>query len=94
METEQPCECLFSTRNGRPDVDCEVCDGSGYVRLDNRGPLCEGGRVLDLDKLEEDREAATIDKVDLFDFYNANWDKLVEEIRSLRAKLKPSPGKK
>lgn len=50
--------------------------------------------MLDLDKLEEDREAACIDKVDLFDFYNANWDKLVAEIQALRAKLKPPAGKK
>lgn len=40
--------------------------------------------MLDLDKLEEEREAATIDKVDLFDFYNKNWDKLVQEIKKLR----------
>jgi hypothetical protein len=40
--------------------------------------------MIDLDKLEQDREAACIDKSDLFDFYNTNWDKLVAEIRSLR----------
>lgn len=50
--------------------------------------------MLDLDKLEEDREAACIDKVDLFDFYNANWDKLVAEIQDLRKKLKGPQGKK
>ncbi len=44
--------------------------------------------MLDLEELEEQREEATIDKVDLFDFYNANWDRLVDEIRRLRSKVK------
>jgi hypothetical protein len=40
--------------------------------------------VIDLDQLEEDRDAACIDKVDLFDFYNKNWGRLVAEIKLLR----------
>jgi hypothetical protein len=42
---------------------------------------------LDLDRLEEEREEATIDKVDLFDFYSKYWDQLIEEIRRLREEL-------
>lgn len=40
---------------------------------------------VDLDELEESREFASDDKVDLFDFYHRNWDRLVAEIRRLRA---------
>jgi hypothetical protein len=41
---------------------------------------------LDLDQLEADLEAACVDKVDLFDFYNGNWNRLVSEIHDLRAR--------
>ena len=43
--------------------------------------------MIDLDELEREREEATIDKVDLFDFYNKNWDRLIEEIRELRTQI-------
>lgn len=41
--------------------------------------------MLDLDKLAEEKEKATIDKADLFDFYHKNWNSLVAEIRRLRS---------
>lgn len=44
--------------------------------------------MIDLKQLMEDYDEATIDKVDLFDFYNKNFHKLVEEIRMLRKELK------
>jgi hypothetical protein len=28
--TDEPCHCRFTTRNGRPNVDCETCDGTGF----------------------------------------------------------------
>lgn len=40
--------------------------------------------MLNLDELEVEREKATIDKADLFDFYNSFWDQLVGEIEDLR----------
>lgn len=40
--------------------------------------------TLNLRLLAKKREDASIDKVDLFDFYNKNWNKLIEEIESLR----------
>lgn len=40
--------------------------------------------MIDLKRLEEEREEATIDKVDLFDFYNKNFNRLIREIRALR----------
>lgn len=49
--------------------------------------------MLDLDALEKEREEACVDKADLFDFYNNNWDKLLLEIMALRKRLKPM-GKK
>jgi hypothetical protein len=42
---------------------------------------------IDLQKLEEEMEACTFDKVDLFDFYNKNWTKLTYEIIDLRKAL-------
>ncbi len=42
--------------------------------------------MIDLDDLDEKREAACIDKVDLFDFYNRHWSKLIAEIRQHRAR--------
>jgi hypothetical protein len=30
MEPE-PCHCRFTTRNGRPNVDCEDCEGGGFL---------------------------------------------------------------
>ena len=42
---------------------------------------------LDLDELEKQREEATVDKVDLFDFYNKNWSRLIDEIRDLQEKV-------
>jgi len=44
--------------------------------------------MIDLDKLEAEREAATIDKCDLFDFYHENWANLVAEVRRLTPKPK------
>ena len=43
--------------------------------------------MIDLNKLEAEREAATQDKADLFDFYHKNWDALVAEIEELRREL-------
>lgn len=40
--------------------------------------------MLDIDKLEAEREAATIDKADLFDFYHKHWDELVAELKRSR----------
>lgn len=37
--------------------------------------------MIDLKKLEAERERATRDKADLFDFYHENWDTLVEAYR-------------
>lgn len=42
--------------------------------------------MIDLKKLEAEREHATRDKADLFDFYHDNWDALVAEIERLRPK--------
>ena len=39
---------------------------------------------MNLRKLAAEREEATVDKADLFDFYNKNWNSLVEEIVALR----------
>jgi hypothetical protein len=41
---------------------------------------------MDLDKLEAEREKATIDKADLFDFYHDNWDAVISELRELQQK--------
>lgn len=38
--------------------------------------------MLNLDKLEADREKASEDKADLFDFYHNNWDDVIRELRS------------
>lgn len=43
-------------------------------------------REIDLEQLEKDREEATIDKADLFDFYNHNWGRVVGEVEKLRSK--------
>lgn len=40
--------------------------------------------MLDLDKLEGEREAASRDKADLFDFYHDNWGELISEIKRHR----------
>lgn len=40
--------------------------------------------TVNLRQLEHDREEATVDKADLFDFYNDNWDALIAEVASLR----------
>ena len=34
--------------------------------------------MIDLKKLEAEREKASEDKADLFDFYHKNWDALVK----------------
>jgi hypothetical protein len=39
---------------------------------------------FNLQHLEDERTEAQADKADLFDFYHANWDKLIAEIRRLR----------
>ena len=43
--------------------------------------LCER---MNLKQLEAQREKASEDKADLFDFYHDNWDALVAEITRLR----------
>jgi hypothetical protein len=40
--------------------------------------------TLNLRQLAKEREDATVDKADLFDFYNKNWDALIAEIARLR----------
>lgn len=40
--------------------------------------------MIDLEQLEIDREKASTDKAELFDFYHKNWNVLIEEIKSLR----------
>lgn len=44
--------------------------------------------MLNLNELNEEREKASIDKSDLFDFYNWAYDELVKEVEELRSKLK------
>lgn len=39
---------------------------------------------LDLDVLASERESATVDKSDLFDFYDGYWDDLVAELVTTR----------
>jgi len=39
---------------------------------------------MNLKQLEAQREKASEDKADLFDFYHDNWDALVAEITRLR----------
>jgi hypothetical protein len=48
--------------------------------------------MLNLRKLAKEREDASVDKADLFDFYNNNWDLLVNEIEKLR-QIDPSTGR-
>lgn len=48
---------------------------------------------MDLNKLDEELEEATIDKAELFDFYNANWSKLIGEIQKLRSQLTETSGR-
>jgi hypothetical protein len=43
--------------------------------------------MIDLKKLEAEREAAAVDKADLFDFYHKNYPTLVAEIERLRVEL-------
>lgn len=43
---------------------------------------------MNLDELEQQREAATVDKADLFDFYHKNWSTLTEQIARYQ---KPRP---
>lgn len=38
--------------------------------------------MLDLDQLEEEREESLEEKAELFEFYHANWGKLVAELRA------------
>jgi hypothetical protein len=40
--------------------------------------------MLDLVKLEAERDAATIDKADLFDFYHNNWHAVVRELKEFQ----------
>jgi len=42
--------------------------------------------MLDLEQLEADREKATIDKADLFDFYHDNWSAVIAELRQFQDK--------
>jgi hypothetical protein len=39
--------------------------------------------MIDLVELEEMREKAGIDKVDLFDFYNKHWNKVTNHVEEL-----------
>jgi hypothetical protein len=43
--------------------------------------------MLDLKQLEAEREKASRDKCDLFDFYNNNWDEVVAELTAARDRL-------
>lgn len=43
--------------------------------------------MIDIEKLEAGREAAAIDKSDLFDFYHKHWSELTAEVKRLRAEL-------
>lgn len=45
------------------------------------------GFKIDLYALEQRRQKAAEDKANLFDFYNDNWDELVNEISVLRDQL-------
>lgn len=40
--------------------------------------------MLSLEKLDEEREVATQDKVDLFDFYHKNWPLLTKTIQGIQ----------
>lgn len=51
-------------------------------------------KKLDLDELEIEREKSSVDKSDLFDFYHAVYDELVNEIKALRVKVSKLGGKK
>lgn len=42
--------------------------------------------MLDLDKLQREREGASVDKSDLFDFYHYYFDVLVKEHQTLKSK--------
>lgn len=39
--------------------------------------------MIDLEQLKIDREKASEDKAELFDFYHKNWNVLIKEIESL-----------
>lgn len=43
--------------------------------------------MLDLQKLSQEREKASEDKADLFDFYHKNWSSLTQELTRLDDKL-------
>jgi hypothetical protein len=43
--------------------------------------------MINWKNLEADREAASRDKADLFDFYHDTWDALVAEIKRLEKEL-------
>lgn len=43
--------------------------------------------MIDLDELENKRDAARHDKADLFDFYHDNWDALVAFAREMQSEL-------
>jgi hypothetical protein len=38
--------------------------------------------MIDLEQLEDERTEAQTDKADLFDFYHANWNKVIAELRA------------
>lgn len=46
--------------------------------------------MINLTKLEQEREEATSDKSDLFDFYHKNWPIVINEINRLMDKLEGS----
>jgi len=46
-----------------------------------------GDEDLDLELLEEQREAVSRDKADLFDFYHENWKRLLARAKSMEETL-------
>lgn len=43
--------------------------------------------MLDLEKLEEEREESLEEKAELFEFYHQNWSKVITELRAARDRL-------
>lgn len=41
--------------------------------------------MIDASRLELDREIASRDKVELFDFYHKNWDQIIEALKAYEA---------
>ncbi len=43
---------------------------------------------INIEKLEKQREEASRDKADLFDFYHDNWDEVISTLKRLRETTK------